>query len=823
MKRILLALLAGVSLMGAMKPNENLLLNGDFEELQLGFPPYWERTDFQDMIFLWTEGPEASGVLRFQSSGISKTRPVVMQKGTRLVPGERYSLSILVRAKDFRASKVCFGLRPSSDENASWTGISEFPENCDEWTELHFELTAPPSPNGKYDVAIFLERFSGRLDVAQARLHALSDKALAYSLPTEGVSFETTPRIFPYSPLLQEIPAEKPVLFFRRGGFFRDIADAPARELEAVFAVDGAEIARMAATEEIPCPLAGIPQGTHLLQVELRRKDNGETIFRRDHEIRIVSAPSWTPTPGRRLNNFVVELLNREFKAEEQEEIVLAQEKWLFVQAEKGLLLDGETLNGENFRLLAAGPHVLKALTDGHVVVRAVSEIFHSAVCESNHVRQNSRYDWEFSRKYVFPALTTANRFACPEEHLEEWKAGKLRWLGNIVTVDAKDAADFRKRLDDSEELHDALHNGVTLDEHYYSQDVMPAVADVLWSYPVPAGKLLYTWTTGLPDIHNAIALEHISAVFNAAKGKSLLLVESYCASQETQKLMSEYLHRRLNQCYNAYKAANPAAPRKVALILGNFSQPPLYSLDALPEVDFKYALDMQLHHLATDPDFVDMPAIGYWGNHYTTEEMYRWSAKLLRHYCVEGKTTLLSEEFGFQYLPGHLHNGDFREHFEKWEVRTGKGGQARWDVVSALYGRLRWGSQVQNGTTCCVFVRGETASQVSQRITGLTPGRPYVLQFVTGDYDSLLKGQYVNRTHHVDATLSEEVDTLSRFLIDGSLALSDWDRHSVKIHYWRFIPKTDSMTVTFSDETAEPGDSFTLNYISVKPYFAEE
>ena len=32
----------------------------------------------------------------------------------------------------------------------------------------------------------------------------------------------------------------------------------------------------------------------------------------------------------------------------------------------------------------------------------------------------------------------------------------------------------------------------------------------------------------------------------------------------------------------------------------------------------------------------------------------------LTRHYCVEGKKTMLSDEYGFTYDPHHIVNGDF-------------------------------------------------------------------------------------------------------------------------------------------------------------------
>ena len=110
-----------------------------------------------------------------------------------------------------------------------------------------------------------------------------------------------------------------------------------------------------------------------------------------------------------------------------------------------------------------------------------------------------------------------------------------------------------------------------------------------------------------------------------------------------------------------------PNAARSVGLILGNFNQLPIICAVHHPEVDYKHYLDMQLNYMATDPVFEGLGCTGYWGSYYGDHEMHRWSMALLRHYCVEGRTDMLSDHYGFSYCPGLLKNGDFRGSFDGW------------------------------------------------------------------------------------------------------------------------------------------------------------
>ena len=71
-----------------------------------------------------------------------------------------------------------------------------------------------------------------------------------------------------------------------------------------------------------------------------------------------------------------------------------------------------------------------------------------------------------------------------------------------------------------------------------------------------------------------------------------------------------------------------PQAAAGTGLILGNFNQIPIISLDVNPEVDYKYYLDMQLHLIATSPQLKGLGMTGYWGSYYDDEELDRFRGR---------------------------------------------------------------------------------------------------------------------------------------------------------------------------------------------------
>jgi hypothetical protein len=129
-------------------------------------------------------------------------------------------------------------------------------------------------------------------------------------------------------------------------------------------------------------------------------------------------------------------------------------------------------------------------------------------------------------------------------------------------------------------------------------------------------------------------------------------------------------------------------------------------------------------------------------------------------------------------------------------------------------------------GDTFCVFTRGDgDPSTLTQTATGLTPGRVYTLQFVTGDYEDILTGAFDPKELGMKAILDSGAEVIpeeSYVFVDtrNTGRKEDDGLARVNLHHVRFRAVAPSVTVTFTDADAEPGTQIALNYIMLKPYF---
>ena len=263
-----------------------------------------------------------------------------------------------------------------------------------------------------------------------------------------------------------------------------------------------------------------------------------------------------------------------------------------------------------------------------------------------------------------------------------------------------------------------------------------------------------------------------------------------------------------------------------LGLVFGNFNQVPILSIAHHPEVDYKYALDMQMNYAANDPLFAGIGLIGYWGSYYADEELHRWSFALMRHYAVEGATNMLSGAYGFTYRPDHVMNGDFRGTLDPWKVT----GDVRADSHDTFGTRNqnRWGGSGGVGDTFAVLVRGEGGpSVISQTVKGLVPGRKYCLQFAAFDVKDVKANRVAPRRFGIAATLSDgaEIDSSLSWVhvdkrIKGRYAANDGVAR-INLHHTVFTARTAEVELKIDNSTAAVGEELGINYLSVKPYYS--
>lgn len=826
----------------AVKPGQSILINGAFEAEQLDFPMFWQKGGRQTG-FNPTGGPGNTGAVVFSNlDGTEGVNGSCRQHDQQILAGETYKISAYVKTQSFK-SRHC-GVIVHNNGWHKENGIKTFPENTDGWQRMEQTFQLHESKGDVYGVAIFAINYTGEIQFAQVKLEAISEAALAGSSVSAILAEQHRPRLVPWEPLLNKIPLSAPRMTFRLFGKL----ERTHTDYDCVCKVDGAAV-RSSPLERVlnTVDLSGVVAGDHTLDLAIVERTAKKTVYQQEYPITLVGIPDVEVSAHRRLNNLVVEVLAEPLQpalAPQAFTFSTARDGWVFVKIkteadapELTVALGGNDTvvtaasdRSEAFRELPRGRHkivVSGAGSGGSIVVRSICEIFNYPACANSKVPQNGKYDWDFHLKHIFPAVTTLNGGSIPEEHRPKVRDMGLKWLANVGTTNPKDAADLVERMTKHPGMTAPWYDGFTCDEQFFSRPTLAHYTEALRLLKNPENRLVYTWIVGkpgLPGIHN----DFISAALNASRGRGRLIFEAYCHSRPSEKDAVSYLNDRVVETMERFDEYYPNAILGSGMLFGNFNQIPIISLDVNPEVDFKYYLDMQLNVVATNPIFKDLGVTGYWGSYYDDEELYRWSFRLLRHYCVEGNTGMLSKTYGYVYSPGHLKNCDFVDGLTQWVAASS--GSLRSDKFPG-YGKgsqRRWGAAGGTGDTFCVFTRGEgEASTLTQTATGLTPGKVYTLQFVTADYRDMIAGKIDPKRLGLDTVLgagAEVIPEASYVFVDrrNSGKKKDDGKVRINLNHVRLRAVAPSFAVTFTDAKAAPGTEIALNYVMLKPYFEE-
>jgi hypothetical protein len=348
---------------------------------------------------------------------------------------------------------------------------------------------------------------------------------------------------------------------------------------------------------------------------------------------------------------------------------------------------------------------------------------------------------------------------------------------------------------------------------------------------PAFQGKVFYPYC--MPMYHSDLAMDLLKAVVDTGYKWS---EEKYLVEQPTEASAHAYMETRLRQNVLHYEKAFPGAARHMITTLGFMSAPPLM-LNADPGVDYKVYMDMQMYLLANDPVLFGLYGIQWYHNGYADEEILRWSAKLFRHYGIEGRKELLSND---PYMLPHIKNPDFVEEESGWTLQPAESGAISIEHAvgySILQTRVP-GVDGNAGDHFLVTKRSAKApNRVSQKIRKLIPGRTYSVKMFTADYGELKKGKSKNEAHHmrigiddVDLIPEKEFHQLYPSKLGGVVQGPFNVENSLYLTYHRVVFRARNTTalLTISDWASETnpggpvGQQLMHNFIEVQPYLEE-
>lgn len=841
MKRILACLaVASFSFVArsAVGEGENLLINGTFDTEQADLPQFWSPSSSRHVLCHPAGGPEgrtASVVLH--SDGSVPGTISMRQQGLILVAGETYKLSAWIKTKDFASRHNGLVVH-----NSGWIkdiGFKDLPADAD-WTFHERTFTLFESKNREFGMAMFAVGLTGEIHFADLRLEAVSEGAREGS--SSQMAVIAAPRLVPVQPLLNRIPLANPELTLR---LFGKLPEPPAA-YECVVTVD-ARIPRQTLAldrDRLAVRLDGLPVGDYPIAAVLRHRESGDVLVETTFAASIIAPPAIDRSGIRPLNNLVSELLAQPLAvtpAEQSFRFVNPHDGWVFVALETAdpgpalaVAIDGETVvtaatdRHEAFRELAAGEHriaVAGNTATARLVVRSIPEIFNYPPCVNSFVRENGDYDWPFMKRHILPAVTTLNGGRLPGEALDEAKAMGLKWLANFNVAPMDDPVELRRRMEQHPGMTQPQYDGLTSDELFFGRTTIDTYTKALWALENPEQRLIYTWVVGKPAIP-ALHVDFISACLNASKGRGRLLYEAYCRPQVDEATAAAYLDGMVTETMRQLEAYFPNAAAGTGIIFGNFNQIPIISLEHQPSVDFKYFLDMQVNLVANQPEFANLATTGYWGTYYGDEELARWSFLLMRHYAVEGRRDMLSDQYGFTYNPGHVINPDFAEGLDGWTASPAAEGSIVADTIPNFGKDIqrRWNAG-KTGDTACVMVRQPgQPNRISQTLRGLEVGKAYSLQFVTADRTDIAEKRHNPRQYGIAAELGGAALLPDRCFVhidrrQTHRRLAPENLGKTNLHRIVFRATAPTHTLVFSDEPARPGEELAFNFVQLKPY----
>ena len=649
-------------------------------------------------------------------------------------------------------------------------------------------------------------------------------------------------RVVPVEPLLTQVDAAT--------GFIRFVATGDTNGCEIVATVNG-------------CALGPLAPGDYEVVAQLVEKSTGKVRVESRYPFTAVDNASCV-MQGRRLNNFVTELHSGTAK-DGVISFKLDRDAWVWfgLSAWNGKtrgFVDKETVPvltvradepTEGFRYLAKGVHSLRlADTSGgtvriHLVKYLPLGQRYLNRKESDLSIGHKGIGWDFYRRYVLPS---ANEVA----------SGKLRVAKN-VNDDAKRLVtnvailrgrklraawgvrptDYAAHLD-RDFVHSRLGGMYWCDRFGYSlvfdeiglkmgERALNYIAEETWHLADRFdNRSVWAWYYGLlgrPDGDLSPQRSLIAAVVNSGRGTGFINSETYVRARPT---LAEIDASIGNLVTNAERICElvPAARGKIVHSLSGYQLPGYWTSHVIPQVDPKVLAEYVVRRMATEREFADIGGLGM-ASGVCSEETLRWSARIIHHYAIEGRTDCLYEKFGWKYEPETVTDGDFMDGLKHWRAEAAEPGSlaAGRDADLARKVEGRNGTVGEYGQHFALFTKSAAGSnRLSQTVRNLVPGRFYGLTFVTADYDQMLALKAKKKPCGKSAnSLSAEIAGVP-FATEHSWeeVAGGGKKPDVRTTFRVFKADATEATLVLSDGgvKSKPGSRTLVNYVSINPYY---
>ena len=585
------------------------------------------------------------------------------------------------------------------------------------------------------------------------------------------------------------------------------------------------------------------------------------------------------------LNNLVTELVNIKSvpakPAYQEIAFTNPREGWIFVSASTSVKNDdvvaisidadkeeavlkfqsGDAGTKETMRLLSAGEHKLRIwfpekpesgkLDIQNLIIRTVPAMIYCAH-PSVALGGYGVYDLKFLEKDVLPNINTivgSGSKSLQELH-KQWKADGREWYleQNLPSAFKGSREDLPDPL-----TADAIYNywtkssgftnpyldGIYGDEFMWKDSQIPDLPGYVEALkriaanPEFKNKKVHGWMYDT-QFYTEPGGKALTQAFLDSGAK--IAWEFYASERDTADLVRKDLYETLSGWIKGMEKNVPGMVKSLVLTIGYLSAPP-ESLNTNPAADFKVHMDMQFNYLANAPECNGMYGIMMYKSRYADEEYVRWAGRLFRHYCIEGKRTMLSDEdeYGFKYIPGHIQNPDFNDGLKGWTVAAAAKDSVQAGTMKGLSALLcRFLTPEQGDNYMMTKRSANKPNKVSQEIKNLVPGKLYSAKLFVADYQDLTKGQSVQKKLAISLDI-DNVDMIpEKRLVQAIHSRSKVGPFKGKtppwmIHYrlvFRAKDKTAKLTISDWPDEAKPGgpvgQEILYNFVEVQPYIED-
>ncbi|NQU75620.1 MAG: hypothetical protein HQ546_04795 [Planctomycetes bacterium] len=503
--------------------------------------------------------------------------------------------------------------------------------------------------------------------------------------------------------------------------------------------------------------------------------------------------------------------------------------------------------DAQAMRHLKQGEHTINIHGDGAIkslTVRAIPEMIFDSIgyrpCP--WLKCYGPYNWDlFEKCGIMDAVNViAERAPLPEnaERSAAWQADGKRILWASF-VDWKKSQNVPQTVDG---IHGFLadHTGLKkphLDGTLMSEfdgfgyprglDEYPIIAKAIRRMgkdPKLASKVFYPY--GKFMYLDDRSIEFMAAILDSGYK---FAEEIYMQEKPTEQGARNYLDAMVRQRMLRYQAVLPDCQKGMIAVLAYFSIP-RETVNVDPNANYMVFMDMQMNLLANDPVFSQLAGVMWYHCAYADEQSLAWSARLLRHYCIEGRRDMLSTD---PYELTHIENADFRLGTKGWTITPAEPESTHAQSLRQFGGYQGRYPRADMGDQGMLTIRSAAKpNRFSQRVKHLKPGRLYSVKMFSADYNDMAKGIARKAPHAASITL-EDVDILPQRSICElfSRGGGSYAKEGRKSNRWVtfrevfFRPRKTEAQLIISDWESDTkpggpvGQSLIHNFIELEPY----